>query len=216
MKSLQRAASSKGFTLIELLVVIAIIAILAALVLPSITGAFNRAKLTTALSNGRQIHQSTYRMVLDNAANPNPDLGWPGELAKAAANPVASTGQFVERLVQYKYVERGSLAKLFSGPAPVTTYPGTGPFQGQNSVFNFFKIEDNDNDTAIFLATKNFTFGAALDIKQPYGEQGCVVVRKGGDALMLTGGQAMNKNIGVMPGGTTESPGQQDGNILSD
>jgi prepilin-type N-terminal cleavage/methylation domain-containing protein len=214
MKSLHRA-TSQAFTLIELLVVIAIIAILAALVLPSISGAFDKAKLTSALSNGRQVHQATYRMVLDNAANPNPDLGWPGDLANSA-NPIASTGQFVELLVKYKYLDRGSLAKLFSGPSPVVTYPGIGPFEGKNSVFNVFKIQENDTDTAIFLATKNFTFGNALDVKQPYGDKGCVIVRKGGDALSLTGGQAMNKNIGVMPGGTTESPGQQEGNTLSD
>jgi hypothetical protein len=43
-----------------------------------------------------------------------------------------------------------------------------------------------------------------------------VIVRKAGDALMLTSGQAMNKNIGVMPGGTKANPGEQAGNTLND
>ena len=159
MKSLHRA-TSKAFTLIELLVVIAIIAILAALVLPSITGAFNNAKLTTALSNGRQVHQATYRMVLDAAANPDPLLGWPGDLATAAAQPVNNVGDFVERLIKYKYFERGSVAKLFSGPSPSQDLRRHRPIPGQNSVFLIFKVQDNDLDNCIFLATKNFKFGS--------------------------------------------------------
>lgn len=45
----------QGFTLIELLVVIAIMAILAALLFPSIAGAIDRAKIAKCMSNLRQI-----------------------------------------------------------------------------------------------------------------------------------------------------------------
>jgi hypothetical protein len=193
-----------------------IVVVLAVYVVPAIKfRQVHGLRLTTALSNGRQIHQAVYRMVLDGAATEPPSLEWPGDIAAAKTSPVTTSGQLVERLVELKYFERGSVAKLFVAPGrPV--YPGTGPFEGKYSPYFFFKVTEKDDDTAIFLATKNFHYGAALDPKGPWGEEGCVIVRKAGDALMLTSGQAMNKNIGVMPGGTKANPGEQAGNTLND
>jgi len=84
-----------GFTLIELLTVIAIIAILAAIIIPTVNGVRARAQRSVDGSNLRQIAQAAFTYAADNNDRlPNPDLPgplsasaevflWPGLLARA-------------------------------------------------------------------------------------------------------------------------------------
>jgi prepilin-type N-terminal cleavage/methylation domain-containing protein len=67
LKNLMVRYSLRGFTLIELLVVVAIIAILAAIFVPALTSAIERAKATKDMSNLRQIGMATQLYMNDNS-----------------------------------------------------------------------------------------------------------------------------------------------------
>src|SRR5580704_6120828 len=71
----QRRTSSVGFTLIELLVVIAIIAILAALLLPALASAKNKAKRIECASGMRQLGLGLNLFAGDNI-DMYPPAGW--------------------------------------------------------------------------------------------------------------------------------------------
>jgi hypothetical protein len=179
---------------------IAVIAVLAAIAIPSFARARQRAQATMAMSNARQLHQAVYRMVLDNSVAPNPDLGWPGDLAVSTVRPVVSLGQYVDRLVEYKYLERESLPQLFKAPG-IPPYPGTGVFDSEYSPFKMYRVKETDLDTCLFLATRNFAYGSGLDpAVQPFGSQVGVIVRKGGDAQALTSEKAQSTEVGRLPG----------------
>ena len=73
-----RRQQNRGFTLIEMLVVIAIIALLAAIITPSVSAAIRRSKTVTGLSNLRQIGQAFQLYATENQGRLPYEIGRPG------------------------------------------------------------------------------------------------------------------------------------------
>lgn len=128
------AAKNKGFTLIELLVVGAIIAILAAMLLPSLRGAREHAKTAKCASNLRQLgislrmYVTDYRNVVPSASPRCPDR------PLATEGPCFCEGSGVS---DYRATWLGTLYDLGYSPLAVmkcpsdkwaTTYPYHYPY----------------------------------------------------------------------------------------
>jgi prepilin-type N-terminal cleavage/methylation domain-containing protein len=193
----QRERNS-AFTLIELLVVIAIIAILAAFAVPALTSALKKGQMTGTMNNARQLYLAAFQQSNDGAANGDTAYSWPGD------QPAITTlQQYCEQLLQHGYLKGGDVQKILAAPGAsvsvvvnngvtpptITTFTGTPGLK-------VYRVTNQDASNVLFAVSGNYTYNTDLaSTGIPYGTNGFIAMRKGGDAATLRQFQATNGEV---------------------
>ncbi len=193
MKNSKLPSCKDGFTLIELLVVVAIMALLTSLALPNILRALTKGQMTQTLSNGRQLYLATQSMAMDTATAGSTSGGWPGDMATPSFSAWATA-------LCSGYTSTNEFCKLVSAPG---VQVNTMPTMSRDTAFKVYPLQENSSSDAIFLITRNATIhGTGSDTTitldpaiKPYGNQGCVIIHRGGDGVILSPQQLTNSRV---------------------
>jgi hypothetical protein len=201
-------------------VAVVLLAIVIAVFVPYLRAALLKGELLTSVSRTRFLYLAVYNMAIDGEVNHNPALGWPGDVAKAADPRVRAdtVSSFLKRLVDYDYLKPADLGSFCSGPG-VARWNGTAPFEvARHCAWKIYTVGKRDGAATLFLASRNFTYNAPLDEDaKPYGRNGFVVMRMGGDGAFLKEQQAWHLQVvGLLPGRTdyTQNPHEMPGDTL--
>jgi prepilin-type N-terminal cleavage/methylation domain-containing protein/prepilin-type processing-associated H-X9-DG protein len=155
--------SENAFTLLELVVVLAIIAILAALVLPTISVAKNRAKRTTCLNNLHQINLGV-RMYCDDSDDRTPATQYTGGMTNL---PWIAYKELMKNYVGLHGVSSPQ-DKIFSCPADTFYYDWIRGYVSEShhdqAKFDYSSYTFNSMNLAAFPTNLTLPGGQAISL----------------------------------------------------
>lgn len=122
--SARACMSKRAFTLIELLVVIAIIAILAAMLLPALSKAKQKAHTISCLSTLRQWGLG-FRLYADENSDFVPEEGSIGDAINAKSLPTVNNLEEAWYNSVAKFIGQKSMVDLYTATPPIIPAPGT-------------------------------------------------------------------------------------------
>ncbi len=182
-----------GMTTLEVVVWLVLLLVLMVVFLPPVfleRGMMERAQLTQALSNMKQLHLATEQMALDRGTTGDTNLGWPGDTGGTFTNWARQLGD--------GYLTTNDLNALLSAAGrrnPRDVMPG-----GNTNGVLVYAVGSNSAGSAVFLSSANFTNTPAGGVAPgaeavPFGDHGFVVFCKGGDGVILKARQAGKTNL---------------------
>jgi prepilin-type N-terminal cleavage/methylation domain-containing protein/prepilin-type processing-associated H-X9-DG protein len=133
------ARARRAFTLIELLVVVAIIAILAAMLMPSLKGARDRAKAVHCMNNLKQIGIAAGAYATENNGYPMGNLeAGPGMKNWAPLDYLAKLGYVSTNRFRHPIAGVITAVEVFRCPSLEATYPGKLYDQNMSNLGQFY------------------------------------------------------------------------------
>jgi len=180
---MKRRKTGSAFTLIELLVVIAIIAILAALMLPRVTDALRKGRMTDTMNNGKNLFQLIFAAEIE------------GERIMPRSSGPRSFATSTEYWRWFVTNKVGDVTfEVFYAPG-LEPYKGldASKFSEANNAWCITAdVGESTRNMVPVLFTRNLniaSLGASLDgaltDNAPYGKKGVVVVMKEGRVLSM-------------------------------
>jgi prepilin-type N-terminal cleavage/methylation domain-containing protein len=204
-----KTSSSRGFTLIELLVVIAIIAILAALLLPALSMAKEKAHRITCVNNLRQFYLAAAVYANDNADNLFPGARNPSDWM-----PLNITNKIYEALTNQYGDKIFDCPNLYPFHLPGITDDPNGRFQtggGYYIGYEYLGVKKNpappnwtspsklsDDPKLVLICDANHWSGGGVIV--PHGPRGLIKQGSYGGPMTMPSGGKNPKEMGAAGG----------------